>query len=88
MDASGKAVTLTKVSDTKYTFFMPASKATFAEVAPVNLFTGVYSCDYCDDAVLWAVENGITTGVTPTAFCPNVTVSRVQAVAFLYREQA
>ena len=40
---------------------------------------------YYYKAVLWAVEKGITTGTTATAFDPNGTVSRAQAVTFLYR---
>ena len=36
-------------------------------------------------AVLWAVENGITNGVTKTAFDPGGNCTRGQIVAFLYR---
>lgn len=50
-----------------------------------NPFTDVKSADYYYDAVLWAVEQGITTGTTPTAFSPEATVTRAQAVTFLYR---
>lgn len=48
-------------------------------------FTDVDSRDYYYNAVLWAVEQGITTGLTATAFGPDVTVSRGQVATFLYR---
>ena len=50
-----------------------------------NPFTDVNAGDYYYDAVLWAVEKGITKGVTDTTFCPNDTVSRAQTVTFLWR---
>ena len=37
------------------------------------------------DAVLWAAEEGITTGVSSNRFAPNATVTRGQTVAFLWR---
>lgn len=40
---------------------------------------------YYYDAVLWAVEQGLTTGVTPTTFAPNGTCTRGQVVTFLWR---
>ena len=48
-------------------------------------FTDVDSRDYYYNAVLWAVEQGITTGLTATTFGPDVTVSRGQVATFLYR---
>ena len=48
-------------------------------------FTDVDSRDYYYNAVLWAVEQGITTGLTVTTFGPDVTVSRGQVATFLYR---
>jgi hypothetical protein len=36
-------------------------------------------------AVLWAVENGITTGTTDTTFSPSKACTRGQVVTFLYR---
>ena len=35
--------------------------------------------------ILWAVENGITAGLTPTTFGPNAICNRAQVVTFLYR---
>lgn len=48
-------------------------------------FTDVTEDSFCYKAVLWAVENGITTGTTDTTFSPNVPCSRAQAVTLLYR---
>ncbi|MFY0389497.1 S-layer homology domain-containing protein [Hominicoprocola fusiformis] len=54
----------------------PASTSTFADV-PASA--------YYAKAVAWAVENGITNGMTETAFAPNATCTRGQSVTFLYR---
>ena len=48
-------------------------------------FTDVQQTAYYYDAVRWAVENGITNGVSETSFCPNKTCSRSEAVTFLWR---
>ena len=59
----------------------PAPKSegmTFTDVKP-----GSYYCD----AVLWAVENGITNGTSATTFSPDATCSRAQIVTFLWRSQ-
>ena len=57
----------------------PAPKSTS------NPFRDVRSTDYYYDAVLWAVENGITSGTSSDTFAPNATVTRGQTVTFLYR---
>lgn len=51
----------------------------------VNSFVDVPADAYYRDAVLWAVEQGITNGVSEGRFDPNATVTRGQTVAFLYR---
>lgn len=51
----------------------------------VNPFTDVESGAYYYDAVLWAVEKGITVGTSATTFSPDATVTRGQTVTFLYR---
>ena len=43
--------------------------------------------DYYYDAVLWAVENGITAGTSKTTFSPNETCTRGQIVTFLFRSE-
>ena len=48
-------------------------------------FTDVPAGSYYYDAVLWAVENGITKGTSDTTFSPNMTCPRAQIVAFLWR---
>ena len=48
-------------------------------------FTDVKPTDYYYNAVLWAVEQGITTGLNATTFGPDVTVDRGQVATFLYR---
>ncbi|MBR5491476.1 MAG: S-layer homology domain-containing protein, partial [Oscillospiraceae bacterium] len=50
-----------------------------------NPFTDVKEGDYFYEAVLWAVENGITTGLSPTEFGPNSPCNRAQVVTFLWR---
>ena len=52
-----------------------------------NPFTDVDADDYYCEAVLWAVENGITVGATATTFAPVAVCTRAQAVTFLYRAQ-
>ena len=50
-------------------------------------FTDVPAGSYYYDAVLWAVENGITKGTSDTTFSPNMTCSRAQIVTFLWRSE-
>ena len=50
-------------------------------------FTDVPVGSYYYDAVLWAVENGITKGTSETMFSPDATCSRAQIVTFLWRSQ-
>lgn len=51
----------------------------------ISPFTDVNYGDYYYNAVLWAVEQGITTGLTATTFGPDKTVTRGQVAMFLYR---
>ena len=57
----------------------PAPKTT------VNPFTDVTEDDFYYKAVLWAVENEITSGTSKTTFDPNGVTNRAQAVTFLWR---
>ena len=54
-------------------------------VSRTNPFTDVPSNAYYRNAVLWAVEQGITNGVSATRFDPDATVTRGQMAALLYR---
>ena len=55
-------------------------------VTQKNPFTDVSEGAHYYKAVLWAVENGITTGKTSTTFAPNAGCTRAQVVTFLWRE--
>lgn len=86
-DKNGKQIALT-LKDGKYTFIMSASsveiKAEFT-VKQDMLFADVKQGDYFYDAVQWAVENGITNGVSDTLFNSDADCTRAQAVTFLWR---
>lgn len=100
LDQNGKEITVTKHSDTMYTFAMPNGKVTvkavFAEIAEEpevpeevekqeNPFVDVTEDAYYYDAVLWAVENGITGGTSATTFSPAAACTRAQTIMFLWR---
>ncbi len=55
------------------------------EPKTTSSFTDVPASAYYAKAVAWAVENGITNGMTETTFAPNATCTRGQSVTFLYR---
>ena len=59
-----------------------------APKSSVNPFTDVPASAYYYDAVLWAVENGITAGTSATTFSPDASCTRAQIVTFLYRAYA
>ena len=50
-----------------------------------NPFKDVAAGQYYYEAVLWAVENGVTAGTSSTKFSPNAVCTRAQVVTFLYR---
>ena len=68
------------------TFLWRAAGSPAAKSA-VMPFTDVKVGSYYYDAVLWAVENGITKGTSDTMFSPDATCSRAQIVTFLWRSQ-
>lgn len=90
-DKDGKELSLTKKSDTEYTFVMPAGKVeitpSFVKQAeePSRVFVDVKTGDYFYDAVLWAVEKGITNGTSAETFSPEDPCTRAQIVTFLWR---
>lgn len=90
LDSKDKAVKLTEKNG-KYTFTMPSGKVTvsaaFKAAAPAseNPFTDVPSGAYYEDAVVWAVKKGITSGTSATTFDPDGSCTRAQAVTFLWR---
>ncbi len=88
-DKNGKEVKLTEKNG-KYTFTMPASKVTVTATfmddnTMLNFFVDVKASDYYYDAVLWAAQNGITSGTDAVHFTPDGVCSRAQAVTFLWR---
>ena len=58
-----------------------------ALAAPANPFKDVAETAYYYDAVLWALDNNITTGTSSTAFSPDKACTRGQIVTFLWRAQ-
>ena len=90
-DKDGKELSLTKKSDTEYTFVMPAGKVeimpSFVKQAeePSRVFVDVKTGDYFYDAVQWAVEKGITNGTSAETFSPEAPCTRAQIVTFLWR---
>ena len=50
-----------------------------------TLFRDVKATDYFYEPVCWAVDNGITAGITMHDFSPNMPCTRGQAVTFLWR---
>ena len=93
--AVGKGIT----TGTSATTFRPDQTCTRAQIVTFlwryngepepkttkNPFTDVKADQYYYKAVLWAVENGITTGTSATTFRPDQTCTRAQIVTFLYR---
>ena len=83
----------------KQTNFKPANDCTRAQMvtflwrlagtpAPKSTttnFKDIKSTDYFYKPVLWAVEKGITTGVSKTKFNPQGVCTRAQTVTFLWR---
>ena len=89
-DKNGNELTLKDKGNGKYTFTMPAGKvevkATFMEDnSMLNFFYDVPNNAYFYEAVKWAVENGITTGVGNARFAPEQPCTRAQHVTFLCR---
>ncbi len=80
------------------TAFMPYNNCTRADIVTFLyramkgqvtskdcVFTDVNPSEYYYDAMLWAVEEGITTGMTATTFQPYALCTREQIVTFLWR---
>ena len=97
-DAVAWAVKEGITSGTSATTFTPNASCTRAQMvtflwrangSPVvnyaMTFTDVPADAYYAEAVRWAVSEGITTGTTATTFSPDATLTRAQAVTFIYR---
>lgn len=70
-------------------FSLVLSASMLASLLPVSAlaagFTDVPHGTYYEDAVDWAVANGITSGTSGMEFSPDETCTRAQAVTFLWR---
>ena len=98
-DAVQWAVENKITAGTSATTFSPEAPCTRAQAVsflwraagcpiPTNIhtpFTDVVGGSYYETAVLWAVENKITSGTSATTFSPDATCTRGQIVSFLYR---
>ena len=98
-DAVNWAVEKGITTGTSATTFSPNASCTRAQIVTFlwrasgspepktasNPFTDVAANAYYCKAVLWAVENGITTGTSATTFSPDSPCTRAQGVTFLWR---
>lgn len=87
-DKDGKAIELTKVNDTKYTFKMPASKVTvkadFVKTSTLP-FTDVAASAWYYDAVAYVYEQGMMKGTNDgTTFSPTMNLTRGMMAQILY----
>lgn len=90
-DGRGDQLKLSWESDNRCTFTMPSSRVDIQvsfqpiETAPVNPFVDVNTGDYYYDAVLWALDNGVTSGTSAVTFSPNAVCTRAQMMTYLWR---
>lgn len=91
-DKDNNTVALTKVSDTQYTFKMPASavtvKATFKKdegTQPAALpFNDVSESEWFYEAVKYVYDKGMMNGVSATSFAPYSNLTRGMIAQVLY----
>ena len=87
-DANGDLLPLADLGNGKYSFVMPDGKvsveAEFVKTAATS-FADVPANAYFADAVKWAVDKGITNGLSDTMFGPYESCTRAQIVTFLWR---
>ena len=88
-DKDGKKLELTDKGNGQYTFTMPSGKvevaAEFVKEVEVSPFADVATDAYYYDAVKWAMNKGVTNGVSETLFGPDQACTRAQIVTFLWR---
>ena len=88
-DASGNLLPLADLGNGKFGFVMPASKvsveANFVKSAVSTGFADVPANAFFADAVKWAVDKGVTNGLTDTMFGPYDPCTRGQIITFLWR---
>ena len=90
-DKDGNTVELTKVSDTQYTFKMPASAVTVKGVfkaegtqPSVLPFNDVSESEWFYEAVKYVYDNGMMNGVSDTSFAPYSNLTRGMIAQVLY----
>lgn len=85
-DRNGNEVEVTDNDDGTYSFKQPSGKVNI-EVTYVlkQYFTDVSENAYYFDAVLWALDEGITSGTSATTFSPDAACTRAQMATFLWR---
>ena len=88
LDKNGDSLKLKDLGNGKYSFVMPDGKvsveAEFVKTAATS-FADVPANAYFADAVKWAVDKGITNGLSDTTFGPYESCTRAQIVTFLWR---
>ena len=88
LDKNGDALKLKDLGSGKFSFVMPdgkvSVKAEFVKTAPTS-FVDVPANAYFADAVKWAVDKGVTNGLSDTMFGPYASCTRAQIVTFLWR---
>ena len=88
-DANGDLLPLADLGNGKFSFVMPASKvsveANFVKSAVSTGFADVPANAFFADAVKWAVDKGVTNGLTETMFGPYEPCTRGQIITFLWR---
>ena len=84
LDKKGNEIEI-KENSKGYYFVMPEGKITIEVIEAESTFADVDTDDYYFEAIEWAVENGITNGMTWNTFGPEVVCSRAQVVTFLWR---
>ena len=92
-DAKGKAIAVTKKSDSKYTFTMPDSKVTitptFSKIENTKPsktgFNDVASSAWYADAVQYVTDKGLMNGTDDNQFSPNASTTRGMLMTVLAR---
>lgn len=79
---SGDTITVKGIRNLSTFAVIPGSEVPEEQTNP---FSDVNPDSYYYDAVLWAVENGVTNGTGANTFSPDIAVSRAQMVTFLWR---
>ncbi len=83
---AGRELTVTfHVYDTGAVSVPEVEESVVEESTALHPFTDVVAGSYYEDAVVWALEAGVTTGMTATTFAPADSCTRGQVVTFLWR---